>query len=699
MRKSFLSFFGVFAPITLLVVIGLYSAYLYEKKRLVSELKPPQMVLIGGVKTYVETRLSELVDDLELLAAQAPLLEYLESGDPLLLNHVEQFVLNAMRRRKVYDDVRLVSLHGREQIRIRWQGGVPVSVEKDALEDLMPSYYLDQARRYPAGEVFVSSLKTESNGEDTDSFTGRMKLRLSIKLEGRDDRGAILVFDVGEKLLSDFSYLSEGMQSSVLVLNQEGFLFYASNAEHEWPNFPKDYVAFYNMDMGTLGVQSSLDSSQVWREGELWTYSTLTLPHFERWKVLTLLKKTVVERRFELLAERFTLTAFFAVLLGGVLSFVYSRAALRAEKLAHDNDRFVAQVSETEHLLSLFITHVPAAVAMVDRDMRYIAVSNRWLEDFRLVDDVIGKSHNEVFSLAPAYWKSVYQRCFEGAVEYCDEEKLKHADGTVDWVRWEVRPWYTAKNEIGGLVMLMELITTRKQAEAARDEFVAKVSHELRTPLTSIMGGMKLLQANVFGELAPQASEILGIAERNSQRLLNLVNDLLDMQKIRLGEMEFDLENVSIKSVVDDSVNAVMEKAKDKNIPLVIVDESLGAKVHVDEKRLSQVTENLLLNAIKHTPADGQITIKIARLYDEVMVSVSDSGPGVPEALKRHIFEDFAQDEEGDVRTPGGTGLGLAIAKSLLERFGGSISFYNLSDGEGGAVFYYTLPEVAKGGA
>jgi len=135
------------------------------------------------------------------------------------------------------------------------------------------------------------------------------------------------------------------------------------------------------------------------------------------------------------------------------------------------------RLRESEERLRLFVEHAPAAIAMLDRELRYLAVSRRWMRDYRLSGSVIGRSHYEVFPEVPARWREIHRRCLAGAVETCDEEPFPRADGTIDWVRWEVRPWRTAAGEIGGLVIFSEVITDRKRAEEALRAAEAKYRH------------------------------------------------------------------------------------------------------------------------------------------------------------------------------------------------------------------------------
>ena len=685
MRNSVGSFLKVFLPVAFFLLVGIYSAYLYEKKVIFSKLESQQLAHVNSAKKYINDRLHQAVLDLYFLAQQKEIKEYLRSGDEEVLDFISPVFLGMSHGGKHYEQLSLLNAEAKEKVRIDWRGNHAQLVDADNLLDLSSHYYIKQLATKPQGELHISYLDHDGLGE-------AVTLRLSVKFRHDNGNEIYLVLALAESVFDAVQDLIYAGKTDVLVINHEGVPIYSSGRYIDPVTLAGEVQSLVMHGFRGHSLDGSKDAYRLWKGGELWTYVPLGNEEFKAWKVYMLLPSHVVHEETRMLGQRFKVTFLSIFLVGLLVSFLYVRAVSKADRLSDENKKIAGKISEKESLLSLFITHVPAAVAMVDKDMRYIAVSNRWLEDFRLMDNVIGSSHYEIFPEMPMYWRSVYERCFEGGVEHCDEEQLMHSDGVMDWVRWEVRPWYTAENDIGGLVMLMEVITSRKQAGVARDEFVSKVSHELRTPLTAIMGSMKLLQANVFGKLDSQAAEVLSIAERNSQRLLDLVNNLLDMQKIRIGDIEFALTDGSVRPIVEQAIKQVSEVAKDKDITIVLKDESDSAHVCVDEMRLIQVVNHLLSNAIKHSPASSEIEVEITRLHKEVMVSVADSGSGVAEEIKRDIFNEFVQSEEGNKRTPGGTGLGLAIAKALIDKLGGNISFYNQD--KGGAVFYFTLPEV-----
>ncbi|WP_076073246.1 sensor histidine kinase [Sphingomonas montana] len=216
-------------------------------------------------------------------------------------------------------------------------------------------------------------------------------------------------------------------------------------------------------------------------------------------------------------------------------------------------------------------------------------------------------------------------------------------------------------------------ISERKSVERIKDEFVATVSHELRTPLTSIVGALGLLRATAGATLPEAARRLVRVAEENSQRLIDLINDLLDIERMEVGGLRFrddplDLADM-LRRVVDG--NEALATVRDVRIELAIASGDIA--VRGDEGRLAQVTTNLLANAIRFSAPGQTVTITAERLQGRAMVTVDDRGPGVPDAFRERLFTRFAQSESGG--RAGGTGLGLAISRQIMRAHGGTIWF------------------------
>lgn len=235
-------------------------------------------------------------------------------------------------------------------------------------------------------------------------------------------------------------------------------------------------------------------------------------------------------------------------------------------------------------------------------------------------------------------------------------------------------------------------ITQHKNLEKMKDEFISIVSHELRTPLTSIKGALELAMANVLGEIPPKANEMLKIANNNCERLAELINDILDLEKIKAGKIDFALKEYDIVEIVHEAIEASIGYAKQYEVEYKVEEDSLEhAIVYVDKNRLIQVLFNLLSNAAKFSHANSVVSVGIRRFNDDIIrLNIKDTGIGIPEEFKSQIYDNFSQADSSDTRQKGGTGLGLSITKELLTIMGGSINFESkLNEG---TTFYIDLP-------
>ena len=265
-----------------------------------------------------------------------------------------------------------------------------------------------------------------------------------------------------------------------------------------------------------------------------------------------------------------------------------------------------------------------------------------------------------------------------------------HKDGHLIPVSLVVTPMRTDSGEIVGYLGIAEDITERKRAERLKNEFVSTVSHELRTPLTSIAGALGLLTGGAMGELPPLLRPMIDIAHKNSLRLNHLINDLLDMEKIAAGKMDFDMREQALMPLVEQALEANKGYGEQRRVHFVLTERLDTAEVRIDAQRLQQVLANFLSNAAKFSPEGGQVEVAVACHQGQVRVAVCDHGSGIPSEFRARIFEKFSQADGSDTRQKGGTGLGLAITKELVEKMGGAVGF-DSTEGQG-ATFWVDLP-------
>lgn len=215
-------------------------------------------------------------------------------------------------------------------------------------------------------------------------------------------------------------------------------------------------------------------------------------------------------------------------------------------------------------------------------------------------------------------------------------------------------------------------VSERRALERAKDEFTAAVSHELRTPLTSIGGTLSLLLGGVVGELPPEACELLEVARDNTGRLVRLVNDILDVERLTAGQAELHREPVPAAKLLEDAVAGLHGYSERAAVPISIA-AATDTVLEVDRDRVVQILTNLLANAVRFSEPGAPVTVEAIDDARGVAFRVEDRGRGIPEAQLEHIFDRFVQVDAADVRERQGTGLGLPIARGLAEQHGGRI--------------------------
>jgi PAS domain S-box-containing protein len=243
--------------------------------------------------------------------------------------------------------------------------------------------------------------------------------------------------------------------------------------------------------------------------------------------------------------------------------------------------------------------------------------------------------------------------------------------------------------------IILRDITQRKSVEKMKTEFISTVNHELRTPLTSIQASLGLLKGLLGKKLDKKTKHILDLSYKNSERLASLVNDILDIERIAAGRMDYNMEIIEVCKHVQDVVEQNSAYADKYVVKFVTKFETEEAFVKVDENRLGQAIVNLLSNAAKFSKEKGVVTVSVAMKNQKtVRISVADNGIGISKEFGKRIFQKFAQEDGSNTRQKGGSGLGLSITKSLVEAFKGKISFD--SKVGIGTTFYIDLPAVKK---
>jgi PAS domain S-box-containing protein len=328
-----------------------------------------------------------------------------------------------------------------------------------------------------------------------------------------------------------------------------------------------------------------------------------------------------------------------------------------------------------------------------------LLLSKRWKEMLGYEEHEIGSQPTEWLSrIHPDDLNSVtdnVQANMDGRISSSsNEHRIQCKDGSFLWVLG--RGMVVQRDDQGKALRMVGTIadiSERKNIDRMKSEFISTVSHELRTPLTSIRGSLGLLEGGVLGNLPPKALNLIKIANKNSQRLVMLVNDILDMDKLVAGKMTIYTDKINLLEVVENSIEANSAYAASYHVRYQLSQKSqqMRTMVKADANRLMQVLTNLLSNAAKFSHSNGVVEIRILPEADFYRVEVEDKGDGIPNDFKSQIFGAFSQAGSGNTRQQGGTGLGLNISKKLVGHMG-----YSSEVGKG-TTFWFTVPALADG--
>jgi PAS domain S-box-containing protein len=270
--------------------------------------------------------------------------------------------------------------------------------------------------------------------------------------------------------------------------------------------------------------------------------------------------------------------------------------------------------------------------------------------------------------------------------------RVRHKDGHYIWVEVTANIIRGPDGQVVGWISVTRDISERKRMERMKEQLISTVSHELRTPVTSINGSLGLALSGRFGLLPSALSRLLEIAKSNGQRLALLINDILDLEKMSAGQMDFDAEVTSVHRLLQDAVVANEPYAAQKKVSLRLNCDS-NAHIQVDQLRFQQILSNLLSNAAKFSNEGGVVEVGALDDRDACVIHVRDYGAGIPKAFQERLFDRFSQADASDSRCRAGTGLGMAIAKELTLGMGGTLTF-DSEEGKG-TTFRLAFPAVA----
>lgn len=357
------------------------------------------------------------------------------------------------------------------------------------------------------------------------------------------------------------------------------------------------------------------------------------------------------------------------------------------------HDRNALEVSENR--FRKVLANAPIGMALMDDTGNFIGVNNAFaslagvsekelITNGRLVDLIPYEDRKKIYSGVSKLMAE------KDATVYTAEHRILHAKGEERWGLLNVT-WSFDKNK-GSNFFIAQIIdvTDQKKLAQIKDEFVSTVSHELRTPLTSIKGALGLLTASKDTDFSKAQARLVDIAKSNADRLTDIVNDILDLEKISSGEVVFDFADADLADMIDTVAREISPFAATHDCDLVIEKPEDTLTVFADSGRTKQVLTNLISNACKYSDPKSKVIVKAEHIDDMAIIYVQNTGPGVPDSFRARIFQAFSQADSSDTRAKGGTGLGLNISRQIVRRQGGQIGFE--SNPGGVTVFWFTIP-------
>ena len=403
------------------------------------------------------------------------------------------------------------------------------------------------------------------------------------------------------------------------------------------------------------------------------------------------------------LADQIGIALSQAELLENLEGLVVERTAKLRQEI---NVRTKAETAlrHSEEQLRLIANGLPVLIAYVDNQQHYRFNNQAYQTWLGLSPQEICNQH-----LAQVHGDEDYQQISQHVISVLKGETVTYErdlilqDGCMHSLSVTYIPHLQEQNTVQGFFALTSDISDRKAIERMKDEFLSVVSHELRTPLTSIHSSLKILSTGKLGSLSTQGERMLKIADEQTERLVHLVNNVLDLQRIQSGKINMNKQACEARELIAEAVQAMKTLAQSQGIQLSCKPSNLV--VWADRDYIVQTLTNLVSNAIKFSPAKSTVVLSAVKnsqlnldrkpqSISYITFAVQDRGQGIPQDRLETIFERFQQVDSSDSRKKGGTGLGLAICRQIVEGHGGQI--WAESCLENGSTFYFTLPELIQ---
>lgn len=349
------------------------------------------------------------------------------------------------------------------------------------------------------------------------------------------------------------------------------------------------------------------------------------------------------------------------------------------------------RLRDYEQRLSMFVEETPLAVLEWDLNQHIIEWNPAAERIFGYQQEEVGtlEAKDLMFVEASTSMQQMWDQVFVNSSGIHSIQENRRRDGTLILCEWINTPLINENEEIIGVISLVQDVTQRIANEKLKNEFVSIVSHELRTPVTSIKAGLGLLHSGILADEKEKSQEMLEIALNNTNRLQMLINDILDVDKLESGKMEYRFSSSKLDKVIFDVINNNESYALQHSVEVSKAAVPADCQVYMDPDRIVQVLTNLLSNAIKFSVKHGVVTISVQKQASGFRVMVNNRGEVIPEADRENMFSKFFQRDSSTTRAKGGTGLGLYISQKILREHGTSLNFESTE--QSGTTFFFDL--------
>ncbi len=485
-----------------------------------------------------------------------------------------------------------------------------------------------------------------------------------------------------------------------LVQGYPGFLVYAPlQVKGEWQGF---IVGVFSIDEFVSNiikgeVLNNYAVSLYYRDEHFFRHKGISSPLEKSWSVSRSLRVYDREWTVKVTPTREFIQSRLSplpkiVLVGGLLLSLLTALALRYILVSRVKSRYLKISEET---FRSAMEYAPIGMALVD-------MKGGWLKVNQALCSLLGYSRAELLNTD---FQSIthpedlaedlrhVEEIQQGKVDsYQIEKRYFRKDGAVIWVLLSVSMVKDANGAHKYFIAQIQDITQQREMDRIKSEFISIVSHELRTPLTSIRGSLGLILGAMANDIPEKIKRLIQIAHENSERLILLINDILDIDKIASGNMHFDIKSENLESLLHKAADVNQPYADKFNVRIKLLPVDPAMTAMVDAARLTQVLSNFLSNAVKYSHSGGTVELSAAQVPGGyVRISVRDYGSGIPEEFRSRIFGRFSQADSSITRQKGGSGLGLNISKDMVENMKGRIGF-DSEVGEG-TTFWVEFPD------